>query len=207
MKKLKKGDKVIEFGKFHIYHPECYRKDRESVLENIGKLDQQSLIDANRNIDDFRKVVNSPAVSDSWAFYQSWGKMLFTIDLLVYIIAEGERSGTIGFLQKFRLKKHLSECRNEIIQIGTSYREDYGTIRIALDMKKRFPSSGEPTMRQLQEEENNALNTLRKEIDGICNSMEIVRKKLIPISKKTAQKERAEIEEQIRKIPKQITIL
>lgn len=134
--KLKKGDKVIKFHAFLMYHPECYRKERERVLENTGQLYEHFMDSARSYMDDFRSLIDSEKISDSNIFYHSWGKQLTSVSILNDIIANAERHGSIGFLQSIRMKRKTAKLQNALIALGTSYREDYGAIRIERSVKR-----------------------------------------------------------------------
>ena len=206
-KKLKKGDSVIKLSDFQVYHPDCYKKDREEAYENIGKLDQQFLGEVRSHLDAFKTLVESESISDSKSFYGIWGKQLFSIDLLGAVIAEAEMFGSLGFLKKIQLKRQLSKQRNTLIEIGTLYREDYGAIQIERHMKELFPSTGEPTLEQLKDEEKKALAILKEQNVELCNALETLYSDIKEVSKETAYKTREEMKRQIQQIPKRVESL
>lgn len=204
-KELKKGDKVVKFGNFQMYHAECFKKDREEVLRNAGALCENHLSDAHQRIASFKKVVDSKAIAESEIFYEAWGKLSLVIDLFRCVLSDAEHFGLIGFLHKNGLRRKLSLSRDVIIGIGKSYLEDYGEIKVERTMKELYPSSNEPSLQDLREEESNALSRLKQQIEELNNSLEKMYAELKTLSYKIAQKEREEIEKQIRNIPSQTT--
>ena len=206
-RKLRKGDSVVKFSEFQLYHPECYKKDREEAYDNLGKLDQRFLKEVGLNLNAFRTLVDSESIGDSRSFYEVWGKQLTTIHLLGAVMADAEIFGSLGFIKKIRLKRRLSQQRNTLIEIGDFYREVYGALQIERRMKELYPSSSEPTTEQLKEEESRVLEMLKKQIMELCDNLESLFKDVKKVSRKTAQKTREEMKRQIQEIPKHIETL
>ena len=206
-KKLKKGDEVIKISEFQLYHSVCYKRNREEAYENIGKSDQQFLREVSLNMDSFKTLVDSESISDSKSFYRIWGKQLSNIHLLSAVMADAEWFGSMGFIEKIRLKRRLNQQRNTLTEIGNFYREVYGALQIERHMKELYPSSGEPTLEKLKNEEMEALEMLRKQIFDVCNDLETLSRDVKKVSRKTALKIRERMKRQIQEIPKLIEIL
>jgi len=203
-KKLKKGDPVIRLGELQICHPDCYKEKLEKTYEEVGLFEQRSLREARSYLNAFKALANSESVSSSKSFYEAWGNQLFSFDLLSSVILFAEISGSLGFLQKIRLKRMLEKYRKTLMDIGASYLEDYGNIQIARKMKDLYPSFGEPTLEQLKEGEMEALDIIKRQINELCNNVETLYDDLKKISNKTVQRTREQITRKIRGIPKHI---
>jgi len=171
-KKLKKSDSVIRLGELQICHPDCYKEKLEKNYEEVGLFEQRSLREARSYLNAFKALINSESVSSSKSFYEAWGNQLFSFDLLNSVILFAEISGSLGFLQKIRPKRILEKYRKTLMDIGTSYREDYGNMQIARKMKEMYPSSGEPTLEQLKEGEMEALETIKRQVNELCDNVE-----------------------------------
>jgi len=203
-RKLKKGDSIVKFSEFQLYHPECYKKDREEAYENIGKLDQRFLREVRLNLGAFKTLVDSESISNSKSFYEIWGKQLTNINLLSVVMADAEIFGGLGFIKKIRLKRRLNQQRNSLIEIGDFYREVYGSLQIERRMKELYPSSSEPTIEQLKERETESLEMLKEHINELCDNLEALSTDIKEVSRKTAQKTREEMRRQIKEMPKHV---
>lgn len=206
-KKLKKGDPVIRISKFLLYHPECYREKRREAYEDIIKLDQRSLGETRSHLDAFRDLVDSESIGESKLFYEIWGKQLMNFNNLSIVMSNAEMFGSLGFLEKIRLNRQLNQYRNTLFQIAEFYREVCGALKIKRRMKELYPSTGEPTLEQLKEEERKSLETLKGQIIELCDNLEKLYNDLKGISRKTAQKVWKEVRYQIQEIPKKIETL
>lgn len=206
-KKLRKGDSIIKVSKFQLCHANCYRENRENTYDGIGNLEQGFLSKPRSNLNAFKDLVNSESTSDSKSFYGIWSNQLSNIIHFDFIIGIAELSGSLGFLQKIRLKRMLEKYRKTLNEVGTSYLEDYGNIKIKRQMRELYPSSGEPTIEQLKEGEKEALEIIKSQITELCSSIEAFYGDLRKLSDKTVQKEKEKIRHQIREIPKLVKIL
>lgn len=205
--KLEKGNPVIRLSEFLLYHPECYKRNRKEAFEDIIKLDQRSLEETHSHLDAFKNLVDSDSISESEAFYEIWGKQLMNATRLSIVMSTAEMFGSMGFLEKIRLKRRLKQYRNTLFEIAAFYREVYDAFKIKRRMKELFPSTGEPTIEQLKEEERKALKELKSQIIELLDNAETLYNDAKDVSRKTAQRIRKEFKRQIREIPKQIETL
>jgi len=74
-------------------------------------------------------------------------------------------------------------------------------------MKELYPSSGEPTIEQLKDEESKALEMLKNQIFEVCSNLENLSEDAKKVSRKTALEIRKEMRRQIQEIPKHIETL
>jgi len=198
----------VKIGKFFIlYHPECYKKNREEAFEYIGKSDEQNLKEFKSNVGSFRSLLDSESISDSHSFFRTWGKQLSNVHLLSAVIGNAELFGSLGFFERMRLKRRLNQQRNAVIDVGNFYTEVYGTSQTERHMKELYPSSGEPTLEQLKNRESQALELLKEQISEVSNDLEALFNDAKKISRKTALKIKEEMKRQIREIPKHVVTL
>lgn len=204
---MKRGDSVIKLSELRLYHPECYKKDREEACEGIGKLDQQFLREVCLNLGAFKTLVDSKSIGDNKSFYEIWGKQLTNLNLLDAVIGLAEFYGSLGFLKKIRLRRRVNQYRNVLMEIASSYREIYSALRIQRHMKELFPSTGKPTIEQLKEEEWRVLNEIKKQVIEWCDELETFHKDIERTSSRASEEVRKRIQQQIQEIPGLITIL
>ncbi len=207
-KRVKAGDLAIIINDFAVYHPDCYKKEREQVFGNRAILRQSYLADATARNDNFVATANSDSIKDTKLFYESWGKQLMVIELLSVVISDAQRIDAIGLLQQFQIRRKLRRAYNFTIDIGTQYRDDFGVIKNQIKYRELYPlvqlspSTETPSMNQLKEEEQRALKNLLDNISELCNGNKLLLNEAKDISKRTIEAERKELREQIKRIDK-----
>ena len=110
----------------------------------------------------------------------------------------------VGLLHKTRLTRKLANACNSLAEAGKLYFKDLLPIKIEIHNREMYPSTKEPSIDALKEEEQRALESLRDRIKGVCNNSKAVLQELKRISEKMTEAERKEMAKEIQEIPKQV---
>lgn len=205
---MRNGELAIIINDFAVYHPECYRKEREAVFDGLGVLREGWLEDAASRINDFAAVANPDKIKDYRVFFDSWGKLMMVPEFLTTIVSDAQRMGVIGGLHEYQLKRKISRAYHTIVGIAAEYREGFGAINIEIKQREMFPfikesGSEVDSFDKLREEEKKASLSIVDEMKSICEQNKSVLEEVKGISKKLTEAEKKELKKQIENIKKE----
>jgi hypothetical protein len=208
MKPMVKGEIAIIIDRsFTVYHPECYKKEREETLKGQGILREEWLEDASLRINDFVKASNPEAVKNLQVFYDAWGKLMLVPQLLKAIVSDAQRMAVIGSLHDYKLSRRINNNYRAIAGLAEEYRDGFGQINVQIKNREMFPVYEFPTpkvdpLSKLREEEKRSLASIVDSMKAASTEskqlLEIVR----GISRKLTAAEKKEIRKQIEDVDK-----
>jgi len=132
---MTKGELAIIVNDFIIYHPNCYRKEREEAFNGLGITYNEWLDDTALRIDDFALTASIDSIKDMQVFYNSWVKQLMVPQILKFIVWYAQRMGVIGPIHEYQLNRKINNVFRMIVGIAEEYRDGFGAIRIVDSMK------------------------------------------------------------------------
>lgn len=197
------GEEVIKLG-LTYYHPNCFRKNREALLETLGNTETSYLLQIKNFIDQLTEILNSGNICETDDFWNSWKILLDINNNFNYLYGIAKLHGAVGFIDKFRLDRSLKKYQTSVFSLAEMYREEIVPIKIDLTLQNSFPSTGKPTIEELENAMNESLNYLIHEgKDILLNSIELY-KKSRELTRKSLQIQRENIRMQINNIPNNI---
>jgi hypothetical protein len=208
-KKLLKDESAIIINQITAYHPDCYRKNRETSFKGLEIMRNEWLNDAATRISSFTALETSDLIKDSKTFFDAWGKQLIVPELLTMIVSDAQRMGVIGLIHEYQLKRKLSLIYHSITGLATEYREGFGLINIEIKQREMFPTveisgSKNDSLEKLRQEEKLALKSIIESIKSVNSQNRLILEELRHIAKELTKAENKELKKQIEHIQKDL---
>lgn len=177
------------------------------TLHSLGDYEKTSLTEATRKMNQFRNVISSNKMKDHELFYPAWGSLYSSYEIINTVYGLAKDYGFIRFLEAFRLGSSIKKIRSRIDGIRIRYREDYGPVKIKRYMQERFPSSIDPSIKELDEIIESILNEIVQEGYDILETLTELHGNVSELSRKAIINKRKRIENEIRDIQKMVITL
>ena len=190
-KRLQKNDSTIAFGRSNIWHKNCYREHLEKNYQNVWLREITLLKKVKKSLNRVRNQILS--VNSRELDFSKFSK-----DFDINIISLKSITDTckgLNSIQKDGLVKSLEKHFKKMVKLLKSYKQ----------LLKQYSSpKTELTLEQFKENNENVLETLRKQWIELADNLMDIHNSLKSSEKKTQSKIRKEIQKQIEEIPNRV---
>jgi hypothetical protein len=170
-KKLVKDDLIIDLGLYNKFHVDCYKSDRDRVLNSVGVFDKNYLNTIHDILEKLPIQSNYKYLENNDHFFEVWGELLSIRDCLGIPLLNYKLSNTINFFENIKFERTMSSLISRIFNLPESHRFLILPINIAMTEQNLYHTTNKPSINELLKNKEKNMEVIISDLKEIINDI------------------------------------